>query len=345
VGSAFRGGEGSARARGGRHRHQAAVEIHERLAVEHAGAGAIAVHRLDGRLQLESAERRPERRCASQQRLALGDEFRIPQRGVLLIEPRPGVAHARGRPRLGEGEQRGEAPRLGFVAEQGGGEHGQPACLVGDRLAVPLLLPQPVDRVGAVDRLEHGGQSRRHLGTRRNAERDARIPDAALRPHQPLRHGAGIDVEYGGDACRVETEHRLQHERGADARVDRRVRAGEQQLEPPVGDALAAFHPRVEVEGRRHVGPRIQRHRGATGCGAEQVAQAVAGHGDQPPLRVRGNPLGGPAHERPLEGVGECILGEGQVAGAGGEHGDEPPVGVPRRPLDGPLGRRHQWWL
>ena len=45
-----------------------------------------------------------------------------------------------------------------------------------------------VDRVAPVDRLEHGGQPLRHGPRVGHHERDPRVPDAALGPHQPLRH-------------------------------------------------------------------------------------------------------------------------------------------------------------
>ena len=75
-----------------------------------------------------------------------------------------GCVGARGRPRLREGEQRGEPPCLGLRLEQARQQHGEPARLVGDRLAHAVAAGsalEPVDRVGAVDRLEHRRQPRR----------------------------------------------------------------------------------------------------------------------------------------------------------------------------------------
>ena len=126
---------------------------------------------------------------------------------------------------------------------------------------------EPVDRVGAVDRLEHGAQPRRHVGAGRDGERDAGIADPPLRPDEPLRHRRRLDGERAGDLRRVEAEHRLQHQRRADAGIDRRVRAGEQQLEPLVGDLARARRGwrRHPDRPRRARSPAAEQRRRAAG--------------------------------------------------------------------------------
>lgn len=98
------------------------------------------------------------------------------------------------------------------------------------------VLVEPVDRVGAADGFEHGGQPGGQVGARRNAERDTGVADAAFGSDETLRHSGGLRGEGVGDARGVEAEHDLEHQRGAYRGIERRVSAGEQQLEPLVGD-------------------------------------------------------------------------------------------------------------
>ena len=77
----------------------------------------------------------------------------------------------------------------------------------------------------------------------------------------------------------------------------------------------------------------VQWRRGAHRRGGEQVADAVAGHGHEPPLRVFGDAVRRPGAQRPLEGVGERILGEGDVSCRGREQRHEPAVRLPRGTL------------
>ena len=136
---------------------------------------------------------------------------------------------------------------------------------------------------------------------------------------------AGCTANTRAMRVRVEAEHDLEHERGAHRGVDRRVRAREQQLQPLVGDRV-----RVGL-GERGRDVVVQWRRGAHGRGGEQVADAVAGHGHEPPLRVVGDAGRRPGAQRPLEGVGERILGERDVPCRGREQRHEPAVRRPAR--------------
>ena len=141
------------------------------------------------------------------------------------------------------------------------------------------------------------------------------IADAALRPHEPLRHRRRSHGERAATRSASNAEHGLQHEGRADAGVDRRVRAGEQQLEPLVGDRIRirstsadspAAAPSSLVRGRQRRRCPCRR--------AQHVALPVARHGDQPPFGVVGDAGIGPRAQRPLEGVGEGVLGQRDVA-------------------------------
>ena len=90
-------------------------------------------------------------------------------------------------------------------------------------------------------------------------------------------------AKAGRDAFGIDAEHDLQHQRSPDAGVDRRVRADEQQLESLVGDRIRigvrhVGRPHQFFAGQRDILPRRR---------AEHVALPVAGHGEQPPFRVR----------------------------------------------------------
>ena len=220
----------------------------------------------------------------------------------------------------------------GSGVEQSRGEHGEPPGLVGDRFAYAFALVEPVDCVGAVNGFEHGRQPSRQVRPRRYAEGDTHVANAALGPNQALCHRGGLHREHASDAIRVEAEHDLEHERSAHRGVDRRVRAGEQQLQPLVGECV-----RIGLlERSREV--VVQRCRGAHRRGSEDVSNAVAGHGDKPPLGILGNAGRRPGAQCPLEGVGQRVLGERNVSYRRREQGHEPAVRFPRRTLRGQAG-------
>jgi len=112
-------------------------------------------------------------------------------------------------------------------------------------------------------------------------------------------------------------------------RVDGRVRADAEQLEPFLRDRLGVDGIQC-VEGGgagRDTGVEVVERGGpAHGGGLPQVAQPVAGHGEQPALRVVRHPVDGPGGERAFERVGEGVFGGGDVAGGRGQHGEQATV-------------------
>jgi len=142
-------------------------------------------------------------------------------------------------------------------------------------------------------------------------------------------HRGGLHGEHASDAFRVEAEHDLEHERRAHRGVERRVRAREQHLQSPVGDLV-----RVQIGlGERGRYTVVEWRRGARRRGVEQIADAVASHGHEPPLRVVGDAGPRPGAQSPLEGVGERILGEGDVPRQSREQRHQPPIRCPRNTL------------
>ena len=84
----------------------------------------------------------------------------------------------------------------------------------------------------------------------------------------------------------------------------------------------------------------VEWRRGAHRRGGEQVADAVAGHGHEPPLRVVGDAGRRPGAQRPLEGVGERILGERDVSCRSRQQRHQPAVRLPGRTR---RGRAESW--
>mgnify|MGYP003289648170 CR=1 FL=1 len=71
---------------------------------------------------------------------------------------------------------------------------------------------------------------------------------------------------------------------------------------------------------------------------AVEVAQPVAPGGEQPCLRVVRHATVGPGRQRPLERVGQCVLGGGDVSVRGREEREQAPVRGTGRPLRLPVG-------
>jgi hypothetical protein len=66
----------------------------------------------------------------------------------------------------------------------------------------------------------------------------ARFHDAAFGSHESLAHRCGTDHKRGGNLFRGEAHDCLEHERCADAHINRRVRAHEEQRQSLVRRVL-----------------------------------------------------------------------------------------------------------
>lgn len=84
----------------------------------------------------------------------------------------------------------------------------------------------------AATREQHGEQSLRELRAGRHILADVPIADLRLGARQSLADGRRRSQERRHDLGRLQPERDLQHQQRAHARIDRRVRAHEQQLEP-----------------------------------------------------------------------------------------------------------------
>jgi len=159
-----------------------------------------------------------------------------------------------------------------------------------------------------VDRREDGAQPLREQVLRRHAQRDAGVADLPLRAHEPLRERRLGDEERARDLRRRQAADEAQRQRDLGLGCERRVAAGEHQLEPLVGDRrllvlgeLRRTREQLRLPRQRPVAP-------------DPVDRAVAGGGDDPGAGIRGHAVPRPALRRPDERLLHRVLGEVEVA-------------------------------
>jgi hypothetical protein len=154
----------------------------------------------------------------------------------------------------------------------------------------------------------------------RDTERDPRVPDLSLRPHEPLRHGRLGDEEGARDLRRRQPADLAQRERDAEVDRERRVAAREHEFQPVVGDRR---HPVLLVDRAQLLQPAQQlRLAGERPLTPDAVDRAVAGGRDDPRARAGREPVPRPALHRSREGVLHRVLGEGEIAEDAGEDCD-----------------------
>ena len=127
--------------------------------------------------------------------------------------------------------QREQAVHLGLVGHQLGERAAEPDRLGGEVAAPAVALVED-----QVDDREHRGEPVGQQVRGRHAERDPGGPDLALRAHEPLRHRRLGDEEGARDLVGRQAAERPQRERDLRVERERRVAAGEEQLEPLVRD-------------------------------------------------------------------------------------------------------------
>ena len=154
--------------------------------------------------------------------------------------------------------------------------------------------------------------------------------DLALGADEPLRHRRLGDQEGARDLLGVEAAERAQRQRHLRLGRQRRVAAGEDQLEPLVGERASPSSSSSTAS--RHL--EQLRLGGERAVAADPVDRAVAGGGDQPGARVRRRAVAGPAlgggRERLLGG----LLGEVEVAEEADQGGQDAAPLLAEDPLD-----------
>ena len=196
---------------------------------------------------------------------------------------------------------------------------------------------EPVDRVGAVDRLEHGAQPRRHVGSRRHRERDAGVADPPLRPHQPLRHRRRARPRTRERSARRRSRARSAasaacgcRDRSPGARTRTAARAACRGSRR--GRATRAAASRSSASQRRSpAAARSSARRRSAARSRSRLRATVTSH----PSGLSGMPDIRPGAQRLLERVGEGVLGERDVARRRGDEREEPAVRRPRGAFGG----------
>jgi hypothetical protein len=142
---------------------------------------------------------------------------------------------------------------------------------------------------------------------RRHAQRDPRVADLPLRADEPLRERGLGHQEGARDLRRLEAADEAQRQRDLRLGRERRVAAGEDQLEPLVGD-----HGLLVL--RELLGPGQQlRLAGERLLPADPVDRRVPGRRDDPGAGIARGSVARPALGRADEGVLHRVLGEVEV--------------------------------
>ena len=209
--------------------------------------------------------------------------------------------------------QREQTVRLGLVRHQ-----------LDERAAEPDRLARQVAAAGValvedeVDHREDGDQPVGQQVRRRHAERDACRLDLRLRAHEPLRHRRVRQEERARDLLGRQAAERAQRQRHLRVERERRVAAGEEQLEPLVGERRLVH---VVFDGL--VDPQQLRLLGQRPLAADAVDGAVArGHGE-PGARVVGHAVARPALGGDRERLLGGFLGEIEVAEEADQVGED----------------------
>ncbi len=193
---------------------------------------------------------------------------------------------------------------LGLVGHQLGERAAEP-----DRLGRKVAAPAVAFVEDQVDDREHRGEAVGEEVGRRHAKRDPGGLDLALRADEPLGHRRLGDEEGARDLLRAQPAQGPQRERDLGIERERRMAAGEEQLEPLVGDRRVV---QGVLHGLRHVEQAGLRRERA--IAPDPVDRAVARGGHQPGARIGGRPLAGPALGGDRERLLGGLLGELEVA-------------------------------
>ena len=162
-----------------------------------------------------------------------------------------------------------------------------------------------------VEHREHLRQPTGQLLRARHAVGDARARDLALGTHDALCHRVLGGDEGPGDLGGRESEHGTQCERHLPLAAQRRVAAGEDQLQAVVGlgSRLGAVAHQYGELGS------------VAGVAAEPVQRPAPGHGQQPGGGRAGDPLPGPVLEGLDDRLLETLLRQVEVAQAAHQRG------------------------
>jgi hypothetical protein len=203
---------------------------------------------------------------------------------------------------------------LGLV----GHERGEDAAEA-DRLGGEVDAPAVALVEDQVDDGEHRRQSFGEHLVARHGERDAGVLDLRLGAGEAALHRLGGDEEGGGDVLGAQPAEGAQRERDLGLGRERRMTAGEDELQALVADGHGLFD--LVLDGLRRIEqPRLG---GERALSPDAVDRAIAGGRDEPGDGVVGSAVARPALGGDGEGVLGGLLGEVEVAeeaDQGGQH-------------------------
>jgi hypothetical protein len=232
---------------------------------------------------------------------------------------------ARGAARVVQQHEGHERQRLRLVGHQRGQQLAQP-----DRLAAQLRAQQLAPRARGialakdeVEHGEHGGEALGELMVGRDPEGDSRVADLALGAHQALRHRRLRHEEGPRDLRGGQPADGLQGQRDARVLGEGGMRAGEDQAQALVAEALQAVEGGVHDADRRLRGELLVLGPGGAPA-AQPVDRVVARDGDEPLGRHRRHACRWPTAERHGERLLQRLLGELEVAQRAHERREHP---------------------
>jgi hypothetical protein len=234
-------------------------------------------------------------------------------------------------------DERGEPRRLRFSGQERRHRLGEVQRLAAEPVR-RTRAPRPVERHGAVDRLEHGLEPGRHVLApgRTKGMPASRILRLARTSRCAIASGGTRKARAISRASSPRTHCSMSGVWTA-ASI-----AGCAQAKSSFSRSSGWRRDRV---GQGHVGQILGGDGGdrRAGLAPVPVGQAVPRDGQEPAFGVGGHARRGPARERLREGVGQRVLGRDHVPRPRGEKGHEPPVGGPRHALGGRGGLGHGW--
>ena len=239
----------------------------------------------------------------------------IPERSILIgQQDQLALREPRLAPRVVRQHQREQPVHLRLVRHQLGQRAVDADRLRGEVAAAPVALVED-----QIDHRQHRGEPVGQEVGRGYAERDPGGLDLVLRADQPLRHRLLRDEEGAGDLLGGQAAERPEGQRDLAVERQRRVAAGEEQLEPLVGNRRLihfVLHRLRNVEQARLLGE------GAVA--PDPVDGPVARGRHQPGPRVVGRPLARPALRRDRERLLSGLLGQLEAAEEADQVGEDP---------------------
>ena len=222
-----------------------------------------------------------------------------------------------------------QSVHLGLVGHEQREQRGEP-----DRLGAELPPHRrSVARVeDEVDDGEHAAQPLRQQVRGRHPQRDAGVADLSLRADEPLRERRLRDEERARDLRRRQPAEQAQRQRHLRVGGERRVAAGEDQLEPLVGNhgllvlrvgrgQLLQPSEELRLACQRPLAP-------------DPVDRPVARGRDDPRAGIRGRAVARPPLQGRCERVLHRVLGEIEIAEDAGKDGDAAGTLVPIGAVD-----------